>query len=83
MRFLGKLFSGLVLIVFLIYLGVWLAVAYFFFAIVIFLVMLFWNNILSEYLPLPEIGWFGGHVVTIFLIVIISTIYFIIKLSGN
>jgi hypothetical protein len=58
-----------------IYLGVWLFFAVIAFLIVVWLMLLLWNRVLSEILPLPEIGWFGGIIFTIIVIVVSTTMY--------
>ncbi len=72
-----RFLSFLVSVVMFIYLGVYLFLAWVAFMIVVFFVVLIWNKFLSEYLPLPEIGFFAGSIVTIILIVVGTTIYFI------
>lgn len=70
-RFAMFLVSAVVFI----YIGVWFFLAIVAFMIVVWFMLVLWNRVLSEILPLPEIGWFGGIIFTIFVIVISTTLW--------
>lgn len=70
-RFVMFLVSAVVFI----YIGVWFFLAIVAFMIVVWFMLILWNRVLSEILPLPEIGCFGGIIFTIFVIVISTTLW--------
>ncbi len=69
--------SFLATAVLVIYIGVWMFLAFVGYMIVVWFIVLLWNKVLSEILPLPEIGMFGGTIFTTIVIVVSTTLYFV------
>jgi len=78
-RFIGFLISVAVFI----YFGVWLAIGLAIYSIYVWLLVVLWNKVLSEILPLPEIGFFGGWIFSFFVDVIGVTTWFIWMASST
>ena len=71
-----RFISFLATAVLVIYIGVWLFLAFVAYMILVWFMVLLWNKVISEILTLPEIGMFGGTIFTTIVIVISTTIYF-------
>lgn len=64
-----------------IYFGVWFVIGLALYTVYVLLLLLIWNKGISEILPVPELGMFGGFILSFFVDVIGVTIWASLQIS--